>query len=811
MLYWISRLRPILLITALLTPVAPLFAAPDADSIGTVRGVVQVADTGEPIPGANVAVRTVTDSTLVGGAAADSSGRFVVADLSLGRYDVVASVVGYETASRRVHLTQARPTQTLDAFRLSRTTDRMRGVEVAAERAFVTTEGSKKVYNFDRAQVALGGKSAVDVLRDLPSIRIDLDGSIQLRGSENVNVHINGKPAAMEGKALVQYLKGLSADDIERVEVNTNPSARHDAEGTAGIINLVLDRTDDPGWNGSLSASGGIGPRLSGSGNVGYSQEPWTVHGSYSYRHAGQDRTQELVRSRPDEASSILLDQRTAEALTFGGHSFSAQVDYALTPATTLSLVSTGSARGMDQSQSVAYRQANEGEAGSSIDRETAEDRHYMTLDERLSFSHELGDDHELTADLRYQRTEHGQSFVEEQTRSDEPRERGENEEVEHTPSMTIDYTRPLGAWTMETGYKQSFRHLEQEYTADRYDSVRDRFVQVPDRGQAFTFEEHVYAVYGTLQRGIGPLEAEAGLRVEHTQTTVDPREAASHDNRYTDVYPSASLTYSASKARQLSLSYSKRVNRPSFYQLSSFGALSNPYLRFEGNPTLEPEQVHKMELTLVQHAGPATITLSPYGKHTVNTIDWETSVESDSLTVRTYDNYDASTSLGIELSSSMRLGKTLQASLSGNAYRIRTRGGSLQGGVTRDAFAVSARANATWTVRPGLRLQVSQYYRSPITTGLGRMDAFLRTQVAVEHTFWNDRATLGLRLQDPFDTSDMGFEKRNSRFYERMTNNWDGRRVSLSFSYRFGDADKKQRRNRPSSSGGGMSPMGGG
>ena len=225
----------------------------------------------------------------------------------------------------------------------------------------------------------------------------------------------------------------------------------------------------------------------------------------------------------------------------------------------------------------------------------------------------------------------------------------------------------------------------------------------------------------------------------------------------------------------------------------------------------LDPERVHTLELTLLQHAGPATITLRPYARRTVDAIDWRTRLVADSLTVRTFDNYAASTSVGVEVASSLQFGKTLQVSLSGNAYRMETNGDNLANTLTRDAFAVMGRANVRWTVRPGLRLQLSQFYRSPIDHGLGHMDAFYRTEASIEQSFLDDRATLGLRVSDPFDTSDMGFEQTSASFREQMTNNWQGRSVSLSLSYQFGNPDNKPRQQKPSSQGGGMGVMGGG
>lgn len=802
----------LLLLLAVLLASGParLAAAPD-DPPGTLRGVVQAGDTGDPLPGANVAVRRAADSTLVDGTTTDNTGHFAIEDLPLGAYTVVASFVGYTPQTRSITLTEDAPEQTLEPLHLAPATAQMDGVDVTAERAFMTTEGSKTIYDFDQTQVALASKSADDVLRDLPSVQIDFDGAISLRGSENVRVHVNGKPVPMQGEALVQYLKGLSADDIDRVEIDTNPSARHDPEGTAGRINIVLDRAEDPGWSGSVSASAGQHQRFDGSGNLGYQRGPWQLHAAYSANHGLREMEQELLRRSRAPDPTRLLDQLATNEMTRQGHHLSTQIDHQLTPKTTLSLTSTGSVFALDDTRDVSYAQAPaSGDTDAPLHRAVQTDNRRWYLDERLSATQEFDTEHHtLSADLRYRTRDGRQTFEEETSLPTSPRERGTQEQRSQGASLEIDYTRPAGPGRIETGYKGSLRHVSRDYDLTRYDDASDRFVTVPERSRAFTFREDVHAAYGTLQRALGPFDAEAGLRLEHARTNVDPDGGASVANRYVSLYPSASLTYALSKARRLSLSYSKRVNRPSAQQLSFAGRLDDPYVRFVGNPDLDPERVHKVELTAMQHVGPATITLTPYVQRTVDAIEWRTTT-SDSLTIRTPDNYDASTSFGTELTASLQLDRRFQASLSGNAYRVETNGSNLENDLTHDALAMMARANATWTVRPGWRLQLSQFYRSPVETGLGQLDAFYRTEVAVEHAFWNDRATLGLRVRDPFNTSEMGFRQQTRRFTEQMTNRWNGRSLSLSFSYRFGDADDQKPRRRPPQNGGGTGIMGG-
>jgi outer membrane receptor for ferrienterochelin and colicin len=802
------RLTVFFLSAALLLVISASIGLPAAAQeagTSTVRGIVVAGHSGDPLPGATVALRQPADSSLVQGTTTDSTGQFVLRAVPAGSHRLVARFVGFKPQSRLLEVTAG--ATTLRPLHLSESPAEMEGVDVVAERALMTTKGSATIYNFQKAQVNLSSKSAADVLRDLPSVRVDRDGAVSLRGSDNVKVHVNGKPVPLSGQALVQYMRSLSAQNIARVEVNTNPSARYDPEGTAGIINIVLNRTRAVGWSGGLSASGGTNENASASGNLGYQNGPWTLNGSYSYNRSAMDVVQTLLRRGLDRAT-VLLDQTSDLDALRQGHSFTAQVDYQLTPQTTLSLTSMGNVQGMgfDRTASIT----GSGFAPSDpAQRVVDTDNDNLHLDERLSATHQFGSkEHTLSADVRYQWSDQRQQFEEEEALPRSIRERGIDDQFEDDASLNVDYTRPIGAWTLETGYMGSYRQLERDYDLLRWNGVR--FTSAPERSSAFDFSETIHAGYSTLQRSVGPINAEVGLRLEHAATTINPRDQDATESQYVALYPSASLTYPVSKARRFTLSYAKRVNRPSARQLSVAGFLDDPYMRFEGNPRLDPEKVHTIELTAMQHAGPATITLSPYVRRTVDAIDWRTRIVSDSLTVRTFDNYQASTSFGVELATSMQFSKTVQASVSGNAYRMQTNGQNFESDLTRDAFAFMGRANVRWTVRPGLRLQVSQFYRSPIDHGLGHMDAFYRTEASIEQSFLDDRATVGLRVSDPFDTSDMGFEQTSTSFREWTTQNWQGRYLSLSLSYQFGNPDNKTRQRKPQQQGGGMGIMGG-
>lgn len=258
---------------------------------GRVTGRVLAADTGDPLAGATVEVRAPSDSSLVTGVVTDESGRFTVSGLPYGTYTVRVRFVGFVTARYTdVRLTRTRPERNLETIELAQETEQLQEVTVSAQRPAVEIQTDRTVYNTDQQLVTAGG-SARTVLNDLPSIQVDLDGSISFRGSEGVRVHVNGEPTSLSGQSLASFLESLPASAVERVEVIPNPSAKEEPEGAAGILNIVLKRNRDAGWSGGITAGGGTQESVTASGNVGYQTGAWRFFTNYGFRRGAEEES----------------------------------------------------------------------------------------------------------------------------------------------------------------------------------------------------------------------------------------------------------------------------------------------------------------------------------------------------------------------------------------------------------------------------------------------------------------------------------------------------------------------------------------
>ena len=643
-------------------------------------------------------------------------------------------------------------------------------------------------------------------------VRVDLDGSISYRGNESVSLHINGEPASLQGQSLVSYLESLSAQAVDRVEVIPNPSAKYEPEGMSGIINIVLRRDLEARWNGgvTLGAERDANDRYGGNGsaNVGFQSGGWRVVSTYSHRREGEeDSDSRLVQRLNSSGPSSWVDQSGFEEELERSHSFRTDIGYNFDQGTSLGLEGSFSlSRDEEDGRSEYWEYTRERTPGNLQDHyvrildNTASDE---SFDGRFDFDHDFSDDHTLSAQVRYDRdfeTEDGTYNVygfQDNARLDDPRGRELDvvNEDEQDGSLEIDYSRPLGSFSLETGYKGTLRRLDSDQT------YRETFSDQPDQDQetTFTFDELIHAAYGTLSRGIGDFQLEVGLRAETVNTTFnllntvndEVEENSVTNSSYTSFYPSAFLTYKPNQRRQARVSYSKRVDRPNLWDINPIEDNENPTFIERGNPGLDPEYIHSFELSMTQRWAVASLSITPYLRHTVNEIEEvrrEEVIDGETVIVRQAQNLSTSTSYGTELITTLNFGDRVEGSVSGNVYRSVTDGSNLTTDLSQDAILFSGYANLRAKLREGLQLEFSQYYRpARDIPPQGRIDRFTSTEVGIQQQLFGGDGSLTLRVDDLLNNTQMNMWYRDQDIYQQSTSQWGSREFSLTFQYNFG------------------------
>jgi ferric enterobactin receptor len=774
---------------------------------GTIAGRV-VDGGGAPLRAAQVAVWSAADSTLVTGATVRPDGTFRIEGLRPGRYFLRVSALGYASAATAVvAVTPAAPVADVGSVRMAQGALLLEGVTVTAEAAPAQMEIDRNTYSVRDMPAAAGG-NATDVLRNVPSVEVDQDGRVSLRGNQNVAVQINGRPSPMRGEQLGNFLQQLPANMLERVEVVPNPSARYEPEGMAGIINIVLRENADLGLSGGIMTGLGNAGRANASGNLGYQSGPWTLFGSYGFRmDERRNRGFSFLEryAEPGGAAIFSLDQTARGTFDMLSNLFNGSADYRLNARDVLSTTVMASRGSFDNATDNRYLETGGPLGSRRYLGETRVDASDLTLDGVLAFRRTIRPrQNEWAVEVRYNRNDNENVTRFEESALTESGEVGASTRLESTRTdalsttahVQLDVTRPLGGTRLETGYKGTLRQLDNQQGFESFDDGSGSWVPNPARSQAFEYDERVHAGYAVLHRGFGAVEAQAGLRVERTDREF--RLAATDEvypKSYWSFFPSGLASLALDDRRQVRLSYSRRIRRPDTRLLNPFPFNEDQRNRFVGNPGLDPEYTNAFELTY-QHALPTgSVQVTPFYRRTENAIRRFTELRGDTA-ITTFRNLDVNESYGADLNVSYRSGR-LSGFTGASVFRTVTDAGAEGPTLNADALGWSTRVNANLRITPKLEAQGFVMYRAPMVVEQGRTGARTFSSVSLRQRVLNDRGSISLRLQDPLNR--MGFYMRTEQplYFQENERRFGGRSVYLAFSYGFGQQPRlRQQRN---------------
>ncbi len=785
-----------------------LLAAPAAFAqTGTLVGRVVDADGDLALPTASVAVWDVAgaDSTLVTGVTTNIEGAFKIRAVPAGTYDVVASFVGYDPVRQR-GVTVGRGETDLGVLRLSPAAEAIGEVNVTAARTQVQTRIDRTVYDTADDPVAEGG-TATDVLSTLPSVDVDIDGNVSLRGAGNVAVFINGRPAPVSGTFLASYLQSLPAGTVERVEVIPNPSAAFEPDGVGGIINIVLKEDADPGLGGTLTAGTDSQGGYDATGAVTYGKGPWTLAATYGYRNDARAGSGLSYRLNRYEEAPTTLNQEEIQDRTRISHLVNLSADYSLSRATMITSQLQLGTRGSDETEvnTTLRSLASTNDPILEYERVATELDDGVSADARLGLRQTFGDEHSLVIEGRAEVSDQTETQTYRETllrgagALDDPRDVEQTEQGREA-SLQADYTRPLGGFRLDAGYKGNWQREANALYSVSLDGGTGEWTPDDDNVD-FDYNQTVQAVYAQLANEWGPIGLQAGLRYEAARTTFELT-GENYDNAYQSLFPSAYLSVSPVDATTFKASYSRRINRPRGWSLNPLPSFDDPLNLRQGNPRLEPEYVDAFEVGATQYVPWGSLSLTPYFRHTTNIIRRISEVRDDGVTVRTFANLDTSDSYGVEFISSFEEIGGLSGYVSLEGFRVQTEGATDTETLSNDAFGWGGRLNASYRVgdRLGLGpldLQATARYSAPLDTEQGRIGARSWFDLALRQRLFDERASLTLQLRDPLGMAGFAYTLDQPRLYQEFERDWGAQQVGLTFSYSFGQRTNDRDRRR--------------
>lgn len=776
----------------------------------TVVGSVMDSTAAKPIEFATVTVTLPGDSTIITGGLTDVEGKFTLALNSGGTYTLHVNFIGYIEKHVPVSIPAGKPFHPAGTILLRQDAQLLEGVQVTAERSYFQGSIDKKVYNIEKDIIASNG-SAAEALQTIPSVVIDIDGNISLRGNEGVRIFIDGKPSGIVGANMNAILEQIPASTIESIEVITNPSARYDAEGNSGIINIVLKKNKKIGLNGNVSLGASTAPRYEAGGSLNFRNQKFNFYSNYSYTNDERDSWGDVYRKTFDPDTTSHFTSSSFGTSFSQMHMARAGLDYYLNGKTTIGVNGSFNANmgSREDTYDYTFRDADS-VLTSGSQRITLTDNSGSGYNAGMNFRRIFSSPkHLLTAEAFY-----ANGASEDDNAYEEHFFDGANVEIgnpalqnvsrpgENTDiTVQTDYVHPFkkNNQQFETGLKYTKEKRDNTLTSESYDNEILAWVSDDSINNHFVYTEDVIAAYaiwnGTFREKFG---YQVGLRAEQTYTLAEQLTLEEDFvNNYFGLFPSAHIRYAFNETAEISASYSRRIDRPNAWFLNPFPDYSDPYTFRLGNPELQPEYENSFEIAFEKDFKKHSISSALYFNQTLNEISPYTVVNEEGISYMTFQNYNTESQYGFELVTRNEWFKWWNMTGTFNFNQTLLDAENLEAGLTNAQFTYNIRIMQMLAVYKQTSLQITTSYNTPWTFAQGEADPIFFMDLGVKSDFFQNKLSINLNVSDIFDTRQMGGFSEGINFYQEYTRKRQSRIALLKATWKFGQQDNSRRRGR--------------
>jgi outer membrane receptor protein involved in Fe transport len=778
-----------------------------------VSGNILEKESQRSIEYATVAFFSTTENKIIGGGITDSEGNFSI-EIPKGIYDI-----SFEYFSL---MTVIKPNYNLDqntdfgVIQLEADFQTLEVVDLIAEKTSVEIKLDKKIYNVGKDLTVRGGNVS-DVLDNVPSVSVDIEGNVALRGNQNVRILINGKPSGLVGLNSNDALRQLPADAIEKVEIITSPSARYDAEGTAGILNIILRRSKLLGLNGAVILNAGHPDQLGASGNINYRTGNVNIFNTsgYSFRNSpGNSTTKtEFFNSEYDDNGLLIQDApntfrneyRTFERIRKGFNS-NTGIEWYINPTT--SLTSAFLVRKSDNINET-FNRAETLDASKTLVSQSFRYDPELETDETTQFSINFdkqfhgNSDHRLTADFQVENsTEDENSIIYNNSLA---AERVQTIEDQKRILFKTDFTLPIGEHSrFEAGYNGRFSKNTTDYKLEFAEN--DNFVLDTDVSNTLIYKEDVnafYSQYGSKLKD--KFSFLLGLRLEATRITI--QQISSNEfsnNNYIGLFPTVNLGYEFSETQSLTLGYNRRISRPGSWYLNPFPSRSSATNLFQGNPYMNPSYSNGFDIGYLNKFDLLTLNTSLYFNHATDIFTFvsedtgeEVVIDGQSVPVirRGPINLAENDRYGFEFTLTYRPTKKWNMNANFNLYQSIIRGSYK--GLSYDSKNLGwfVRLNNKYTLPGNIEWQTRLSYDGPRIDAVNKREGRFSSNMAFSKDLFKEKASLTFSINDLFNTQRRNLESTTPTFYSDSYYRWRVRSYNLSFTYRFNQKKKDAQR----------------
>ncbi len=777
-----------------------LFSQAQTNNSGKITGSIKDGGNQKIIDAASVSLLKAKDSSLVKVAVTDKEGGFTIENVTAGNYLLLATSVGHaKTYSKQFTISSAEQNVQVGVLQLVPVDKSLKEVTVVSKKPFIERKADRTVLNVE-SSISNTGSTALEVLEKAPGVTVDKDGNISLKGKQGVMIMVDGKQTFLSGPELSNMLRNMSSNQLEQIEIMTNPSAKYDAAGRSGIINIKTKKNKQKGFNGSASASysQGIYSRTSNSLNLNYKNGRVNLFSTLSgnYRNGYQELDIYRRYTNTDKTTKAIFEQNNFRTRHGGNYNAKMGADFYISKKTTLGIVVSGVTNPQaENGENTSYLKSSNGVVDSIVQATSSEHSKWKNGSVNFNFRHVFDSTgRELTIDadiLRYNATKdqnfYNTSFTPQWGLNSADHLLGELPSSIKIYAVKTDYTQPLkkGA-KLEAGLKSSF--VETDNTAGYFNVVGA--LQTPDyeKTNRFDYRENINAAYLNINKEMKKWSVQTGLRLENTnyeghQFGNPTKSDSAFKNSYTSLFPTLFVGYNPTEKNQFSFSYGRRINRPDYEDLNPFLFFLDKYTYGAGNPFLKPMYSNVLEAS---HTYKQFLTTTINYSYTKDLFS-EVFHQKDFATIVSQDNYGSMNDASISVNAQVPVAKWLNSNIYTEAKYNRFKGLLYGDNVDIDATTFLINVNNQFKFNKGWSAEISGWYRTSGIEGQIKIHALGQLTAGVQKQVLKNKGTLKLNINDVLNTrnpkGDINFQNTEATFRQHS----DNRTVTLGFSYRFG------------------------
>lgn len=796
-------MKRLLLGVMLLLVCISVFALPQ--SKGVIKGKVIDSVSKEVLDYVNASVKKRGETGLVKGTVTDQTGSFSIDNLSDGSYTITLSYIGYKTYEKDFSITQSVKSINLKTIPLEEDSKVLGEVQVVGQKSQMKFEIDKKVFNVDQNISSTGG-SASDVLTNIPSVEVDNEGEVSLRGSSNVTIWINGKASGLSADNRAQILEQMPAESIDKIEVITNPSSKYSPEGTAGIINIVLKEDRKAGYYGSLQAGADSRGGYNGSANINYSSGKLDIFGSLGYRNRKRDGGGYTNRVNTDNDNSYL--NQTNESDGRGGNTFArAGITWHATRKDHLSFNGFGMFGNRNNNNAIDYISNVPGSFASSR-RTTDSDNKMNGGNVEIGYKRDFTKNSNLDFTASYNIWSMDNNSIYRQNSefangmSNSSFQQQTNDVRSHNWEFQLDYVNSLTDKSkIEAGYKGTLSRENSPVTTYKAPGVLEEKLY-----NHFIYNQDIHALYGTYSGRLDKFGYQLGLRGEYSRVNTRSLaygqakgDVAPYTHDYFSLFPSAFFSYALPGNNEIQLNYTRRISRPWGRQLNSFVNITDSTNISYGNPQLKPQYSNAYELNYIKNWENHMLSFSGYYRTTDDVIQQIRYLDGNVMK-STSENIAKTQSAGVELVGKNKLFHFLDLTTTVNLFYYKLDGFNYtpEGmevpvvGQASEDFSWNARMIANIILPYTISLQITGNYNSRQVVAQGYREANYSLDAGIRKSFMNKKLSLSINARDILDSRKWHTITSGTGFTQDSKSWRGGRTVGFTLTYSFGNMRAK-------------------